>query len=301
MHLHAAIYGAAQTSAKLLLVMAIFVPLERLFAARPQKLLRRAFFTDLCYYFIGSLIPKLLLIVPLSLLAWAAHRAVPGGFYAQMAQLPLGLRLITALVIGEVGYYWGHRWMHEIPALWRLHAIHHSAEEMDWLINTRAHPLDVFFGRFCGLMPIYMLGLAQPMAGKLDVIPLLFALIGSLWGFFVHANVNWRLGPIEWIVTTPAFHHWHHTNDGPELIDKNYAAMLPWIDRIFGTHYLPRHLPAAYGISAEMPDALTLQIIRPLQFTPFPAASADNTKEESLLGLAQWTPGPRPQCATIDQ
>lgn len=56
--------------------------------------------------------------------------------------------VILAIVVGEVGAYWGHRWSHEIPWLWRFHAIHHSAEEMDWLVNTRAHPLDMFFGRF---------------------------------------------------------------------------------------------------------------------------------------------------------
>jgi sterol desaturase/sphingolipid hydroxylase (fatty acid hydroxylase superfamily) len=286
MHLNAVIYGAAQTSAKLLLVMAIFVPLERLFAARPKKLLRRAFFTDLGYYFIGSMIPKLLLIVPLSALAWAAHRAVPGGLYALTAQLPVGLRLLAALIVGEIGYYWGHRLMHEVPALWRFHVIHHSAEDMDWLINTRAHPLDVVFGRLCGLVPIYMLGLAQPMAGRLDVVPLLFALLGSLWGFFVHANVNWRFGPIEWIVTTPAFHHWHHTNDGPELIDKNYAAMLPWIDRLFGTHYLPQNLPRTYGISGAVPEALALQLLSPLRLARFPADRPHSEREGALDALA---------------
>jgi sterol desaturase/sphingolipid hydroxylase (fatty acid hydroxylase superfamily) len=272
MQTHAFIYQAAQVAAKLLLVMAIFVPLERLFSARRQKFFRRAFLTDLGYYFIGSLVPKLLLIVPLSLLAWCAHRAMPGGLYAATAHLPMGMRLAAALVVGEIGYYWGHRWMHEIPVLWRFHAIHHSAEEMDFLVNTRAHPLDVFFGRFCGLVPMYFLGLAQPMAGKLDVVPLLFALIGSLWGFFVHANVNWRFGKLEWLVTTPAFHHWHHTNDGPDVIDKNYAAMLPWIDRLFGTLYLPRHLPEKYGISGEVPSQLSSQILRPLQRDAFPAA-----------------------------
>jgi len=277
MHLNAAIYVTAQVVAKLALVMAIFVPLERLFSARRQKIFRRAFLTDLGYYFIGSLIPKLLLIVPLSLLAWSAHHALPGGLYAITARMPLGLRLMAALVVGEIGYYWAHRWMHEIPALWRFHAIHHSAEDMDWLVNTRAHPVDVVFGRFCGLVPMYLLGLAQPMGNTLDIVPLLFALIGSLWGFFIHANVNWRLGPIEWLVTTPAFHHWHHTNDGPELIDKNYASMLPWIDRLFGTHYLPRHLPGRYGISDEIPAQLHSQIFEPLQRARFPVVRESPT------------------------
>lgn len=260
---HEFVYATMQVAAKLLLVMAIFAPLERFCAARRQKFLRRAFFTDLGYYFIGSLIPKLLLIVPLSLLAWCMHHAVPGGLYAFAARMPIGVRLAAALVAGEIGYYWGHRWMHEIPALWRFHAIHHSAEQMDWLVNTRAHPFDVVFGRFCGLVPMYILGLAQPMGDKPDVVPLLFALIGSLWGFFVHANVNWRFGKLEWLVSTPAFHHWHHSNDGPGLNDKNYAAMLPWIDWLFGTHYLPRRLPEKYGVSGEVPPLIHVQMLRP--------------------------------------
>ena len=205
-------------AAYLALVTAIFVPLERLCAARRQKILRAAFWTDLGYYVIGGLLPKLLLILPLSVLAAVVHRLVPAGYYAQAAHLPMPVRLAAALVVGAVGYYWGHRWMHEVPVLWRFHAIHHAAEDMDWLVNTRSHPVDTALGRLCGLAPLYLLGLAQPMAGHLDTVPLLFALIGSLWGFFIHANLRWRLGWLEQLVATPAFHHWHHTNDSPDLL-----------------------------------------------------------------------------------
>jgi sterol desaturase/sphingolipid hydroxylase (fatty acid hydroxylase superfamily) len=76
-------------------------------------------------------------------------------------------------------------------------------------------------------------------------------------------------------VTTPAFHHWHHTNDGPDLIDKNYASMLPWIDRLFGTHYLPGHLPGTYGISGTMPLPLYNQLLGPLQRAQFPAVRSE--------------------------
>lgn len=265
MHLPSFAHDILQLFAKLLLVMAVFVPLERVFAARTQKTFRRAFLTDLAWYVVGGVLPKLLLVLPLSLLALALHSAVPGSFYGFMATLPGALRLALALVVGEIGFYWAHRLMHEVPALWRFHAIHHSAEEMDWLVNTRAHPIDIVFGRLAGLAPIYILGLAQPAGGKLDLVPVLFALIGSMWGFFIHANVKWRLGWLEWVVASPAFHHWHHTNDGPDVIDKNYASMLPWIDRLFGTHYLPASLPKAYGIEGPMPDSLAGQLMYPLR------------------------------------
>jgi sterol desaturase/sphingolipid hydroxylase (fatty acid hydroxylase superfamily) len=255
----------ARLGVKLLLVVAVFVPLERLFAQHPQRLLRAGFVTDLAYYFIGGVVPKLLLILPLSLLAWAIHVALPSPFYAATGALPLAMRLAAAFVVGEIGYYWAHRWMHAIPWLWRFHAIHHSAEEMDWLVNTRAHPLDLLFGRFCGLAPIYVLGLAQPTAGTADSVPVLIALIGGLWGFFVHANVRFRFGWLEWLVATPAFHHWHHTRDGPDLVNKNFAAMLPFVDRLFGTFYLPRtRRPASFGINDPMPADLASQLLHPV-------------------------------------
>jgi sterol desaturase/sphingolipid hydroxylase (fatty acid hydroxylase superfamily) len=232
----------------LILLMVVFVPLERLFAIHRQKVFRKAFLSDLAYYFISSLLPKVLLIVPVAILGWGLHFLVPDAIHTTMEALPFWIRLGAALVVGEIGFYWGHRWTHEIPFLWRFHAVHHSAEEMDWLVNTRAHPLDMVFTRLCGFVPMYVLGLAQPVERTLDLVPLLVLLIGTVWGFFVHANLRWRFGPLEWLISTPAFHHWHHTRTGE--INKNYSSMLPWLDRLFGTYYVPKELPSSYGIAA---------------------------------------------------
>jgi sterol desaturase/sphingolipid hydroxylase (fatty acid hydroxylase superfamily) len=174
----------------------------------------------------------------------------------------------VGLVAGEIGYYWGHRWSHEIPFLWRFHSIHHSAGEVDFLVNTRAHPLDMVFGRFCGLVPLYVLGLGGPAATSGSLVPVVVTLIGTVWGFFIHANLRWRFGPLEWLVSTPAFHHWHHTLNGP--INRNYSSTLPWLDRIFGTHHLPREWPDEYGIKAKVPDSLVEQLAYPLQGTQPP-------------------------------
>jgi sterol desaturase/sphingolipid hydroxylase (fatty acid hydroxylase superfamily) len=249
----------------LVLLMAIFVPLERLYRLHPQRVFRKAFSTDLAYYFLSGLLPSLLLVLPMSLIARAVHRFLPGLLYSWPAGLPLWMRLAAAMVVGELGSYWGHRWSHEMPLLWRFHAIHHSAEEIDWLVNTRAHPVDLVFTRLCAFVPMYMLGLAQPMGTTVDFVPVLVTLIGTLWGFFIHANISWRFGWIEWLLTSPAFHHWHHTNDGPERINKNYSPMLPWVDKCFGTFYLPkRQWPMSYGTDTPITSNLAGQLLEPL-------------------------------------
>ncbi len=248
----------------LVLLTLIFAPLERLFALHPQKLFRKAILTDLGYYFLSSLIPSFLLSAPLAFIAWGVHRSIPSAFTSGVAASPSWLRITAALVVGDIGFYWGHRLSHQIPLLWRFHAIHHSAEHVDFLVNTRAHPVDLVFTRLCGLVPLYILGLAAPMRGNASLIPILVLLLGTAWGFFIHANVRWRLGPLEWFVATPAFHHWHHTNDGPEYINKNYAPLLPWVDRIFGTLYLPRaKQPTRYGIDQSLPGDLFGQLVQP--------------------------------------
>ncbi len=251
----------------LVLLTAIFVPLERLWSRHPQKVFRKGVMTDLGYYFISSLLPVRILVVPMASLAWGLHYVVPSGLHEWVADLPLWARFAAAMVVGEFGFYWGHRWMHEIPMLWRFHAIHHSAEQIDWLVNTRAHPFDMVFPRLCGFVPMYLLGLAQPMANQTDIVPLLVIMVGTLWGFFVHANLRWRFGWLEWLVSTPAFHHWHHTHDGAEYANKNYAAMLPWVDKIFGTFYLPKQQwPARYGIDEVISPNLIGQLLKPFYY-----------------------------------
>jgi sterol desaturase/sphingolipid hydroxylase (fatty acid hydroxylase superfamily) len=264
----------------LVLLVAALVPLERIWPVRTQRFLRKAFGTDLVYYFVNAIAPKLLLVLPLSAVAAVAHHFGPVQYYLWIGDQPFPLRAAAALVIGEIGSYWGHRWSHEIPFLWRFHSLHHSAEEMDWLVNSRAHPIDMFFTKLCGLVPMYLLGLAQPMSNQVDIVPILITIIGTTWTFFIHANLKWRLGWLEWLVSSPAFHHWHHTNDGPDLINKNYSAILPFVDKVFGTFYLPKRWPGKYGINEPIPDSLAGQLLHPFSIVE---SQAETRPEQAVL------------------
>ena len=263
--------NVARLCAWLLLLALVFLPLERLFAVRPQKFFSKVLLQDLGYFFISGLVPGLLLAAPLSLVAFGAHAIVPYRVQAAVAAWPLWQRIAVGFVVGEIGFYWGHRWTHEIPFLWRFHSIHHSAEHIYFLISARAHPLDNMFIRLCGLIPAYVLGVASPLTRTGSLVPVLIVIVATAWGFFIHANLPWRLGPLGWLISTPAFHHWHHTL--ADHRDHNFASMLPWVDWIFGTWYLPRNrFPSAYGIETKLPGSLGGQLIYPFRRQP-PEAS----------------------------
>jgi len=261
-HLLGFLKEAARVGAWLILISLVFLPLERLFAVRPRKFFRKSLYQDLSYYFINGLVPGILIATPLALVAWGAHYVVPWPIQTAIAAMPLWERVAIGFVVGEVGFYWGHRWSHKSAFLWRFHSIHHSAEEIYFLVSARAHPLDNVFVKLCGLIPACILGVASPLSPDGTWVPLLIVLVATLWGFFIHSNFRVRLGPFEWLLATPAFHHWHHTRNDHK--DHNYASMLPIMDWLFGTFYLPAKWPGEYGTDTPVAASLAGQLFDPM-------------------------------------
>ena len=130
------------------------------------------------------------------------------------------------------------------------------------------------FTRLCGLIPLYVSGLGQPAGHGMDLAPLLLAVFGTFWGYFIHANLRWRIPVIEQLISTPLFHHWHHTNDGAEVLNKNYAATLPCVDRLFRSFYLPDRWPATYGTDTVVSDGIGTQLLEPLGLAGHPDRAA---------------------------
>ncbi len=124
-----------------------------------------------------------------------------------------------------------------------------------------------------GLIPVYFLGLATPLTPAGGAVSALLVLAVTLWGFLIHANVRCRFGLLEWLISTPAFHHWHHTLGKPR--DRNYASMLPCMVWIFGTWHLPKAWPVAYGSDTELLGSLAGQLLYPLTTRPQPVRSPE--------------------------
>jgi sterol desaturase/sphingolipid hydroxylase (fatty acid hydroxylase superfamily) len=109
--------------------------------------------------------------------------------------------------------------------------------------------------------------------------------VATLWGFFIHANLRWRFGWLEWLISTPGFHHWHHTND--EHVNKNFASMLPCMDKLFGTWYMPGKWPTKYGTDTPVAPGLPVQLLQP--FLPDRKASVPT----AAFGSTSATTGSR--------
>jgi lathosterol oxidase len=239
----------------------VFVPLERLFARRPeQAILRPGWRTDLVYFGVSALLVQvttLLTLEPAMLFfRWAAHPGLQAGVAAQ----PFVLQFAGILLVADLTQYWVHRAFHRVPWLWRFHAIHHSAETMDWLAGSRLHLVDVAVTRGLSYVPIYLLGFAEaPVFAYVAFV--------SVQATAIHANLRFGFGPLRWLFVTPQFHHWHHAAQA-DALDKNFAVHLPWLDALFGTFHLPGRLwPETYGLAggAALPPGYLRQLVEPFR------------------------------------
>lgn len=245
--------GTALSAALLAL---IFTPLERAFPARPrQATLRAGLVTDLAF-FLGQYL--VFSAVAVATLVWV-DRSLSGLWSVSLRTWSMGLPLWTqvalALVLGDLLTYWFHRACHRFAPLWRLHAVHHSAEELDWVAAHREHPLDGILTQLCVNLPGIALGLPFAALGGL-------AAFRGLWAILIHSNVRLPLGPLRFVLGAPELHHWHHARVATTR--HNFANLAPYLDMLFGTYHRPPG-PETYplGLTTPWPQRYLAQLVRP--------------------------------------
>ena len=209
-----------------------------------------------------------ILLAVITPLAVTIGVAVGGWLSAQIgmglwpSEWPLLAQIALALVIGELPGYWIHRWQHEWEGLWRFHAVHHSAPRLYWLNAGRFHPFDSFMT----FAPSYLL---LVMTGCGEVVLAYFGLVTTIHGIFQHANIQLRLGPLNWFFSMAELHRWHHSKTLFEA-DHNYGQTSSVWDWVFGTRYLPtdREPPEAIGLAdlPAFPMTWWAQILSPFRW-----------------------------------
>ena len=223
----------------------IFIFIEKLFALRKeQPIFRPEWQTDLQHFAVSHMLIGFVLLATNLLVHRFFGWAASDGLRGWVATLPFWGSLLLLLLVSDLTQYWLHRAYHQVPWLWRLHAVHHSVKHMDWLAGSRQHLLEILITRTLVFAPMFLLGFSK------DVIDAYILIVG-FQAVFNHANVSVRLGPLRYLIVTPNFHHWHHSQD-QEALDRNYAAHFAFIDHLFGTAvHSANPWPKHYGVLGD--------------------------------------------------
>ncbi len=144
---------------------------------------------------------------------------------------PVWLTVPLSVVLLDLAIYLQHVLFHAVPALWRLHRMHHADLDFDVTTGTRFHPIEILLSMLIKLALVAALG--PPALGVL-----IFEVLLNATSMFNHGNLNIPLGVdrvLRWLVVTPDMHRVHHSVVVTET-NSNFGFNLPWWDRLFGTY-----------------------------------------------------------------
>ena len=237
---------------------------ERLLPAYPEwNVPRGDVQTDLIHAAVSMLfLPQLLEIgLKAGILSLAVHLQ-GSAFDIWPHQWPVILQIALAMLVSQFFEYWAHRLMHTQPLLWRLHATHHSPGRLYWLNAARFHPIDTATSFSLSLGSLLILGANE-------TVLLVLTVWTAVHGLFQHANIDVRLGPLNWIFSMAELHRWHHSKTLEEA-NNNYGNNILFWDIVFGTVYWPkdRRVDSDIGLSNMpwFPTDYIGQVLSPIQW-----------------------------------
>lgn len=199
---------------------------------------------NLALVFFNSILLRL--VFPAAAVGVALYAQSRGLGLLHAAALPPALALVVAVVALDFAIYLQHVLFHAVPALWRLHRVHHADLDIDVTTGARFHPVEILLSMLIKFAVILVLG--PPVAGVVA-----FEVLLNATAMFNHGNVRLPAAVdrvLRWIVVTPDMHRVHHSVEDDET-NSNFGFNLPWWDRLFGTYLdQPRagHLGMEIGI-----------------------------------------------------
>lgn len=162
-------------------------------------------------------------------------------FDSQIQSLPFIIQVFFGLLLIDIKVYIRHRFTHNY--MWQVHAVHHTAHDINWVTGSRLHPSEILVDIIFTIPFMYLLGFSGEGIVYASFIVFLF-------NMFTHLNLNLEYpAPLRYIIGSPNFHRWHHAKYENEAFNKNFSVVFPFIDLILGTFYHPKGLlPKGYGI-----------------------------------------------------
>jgi lathosterol oxidase len=238
----------------------VFIPIERMLAVRPISPLRHAWRTDLAYFFMSHVLVQFVLIAVTASTSSIAGLAAFPSLKDAIQSLPVWAQFLIAVFVADVFQAGLHRIYHNVPWLWRFHAVHHSSRQMDWLAGSRIHLVEVLMTRSAVLLPLVVLGFSAPAVNA-------YVILVGVQAVLAHANLRTNFGWLEYVLVTPRYHHWHHARH-VDYMDVNYAIHLPLVDMLMGTFKRPPSgtWPEEYGVMKleTVPEGFWKQTMMPL-------------------------------------
>lgn len=171
------------------------------------------------------------ILFPTTAIGLALFSEARGFGLFNVVSAPAWVGMVASVVILDLAIYLQHVLFHAVPALWRLHRMHHADLEFDVSTGLRFHPIEILLSMLIKFAVVAALG-----APALSV--LIFEVLLNATSMFNHANVRiptWIDRVLRWIVVTPDMHRVHHSILSRET-NSNFGFNLPWWDRLFGTY-----------------------------------------------------------------
>lgn len=206
---------------------------------------------------------------PGAAIAVAMTAAGSGWGLLNALALPGWSAIAAGIALLDLAIYFQHVMFHAVPALWRLHRVHHADLDFDVTTGARFHPIEILISTAIKCAAIAALG-----APVISV--LVFEILLNATAMFNHANASLpqRLERwLRWLVVTPDMHRVHHSVRYEES-SSNFGFNLPWWDRLFGTYRAqPRlgHAVMTIGVDAFRSSQdlrLDRLLVQPLLDTP---------------------------------
>jgi sterol desaturase/sphingolipid hydroxylase (fatty acid hydroxylase superfamily) len=209
---------------------------ETLAPRRTRRFLRRVRWpANLAVAALNAVLLRLLL--PWSAAEFAMFAQVHSWGILNLVERPQWLAIAISLFVLDFAIYLQHVMFHAVPALWRLHRVHHADLDFDVTTGIRFHPLEALLSMLFKFAVIAVLG--PPAAGVV-----LFEVILNATAMFNHSNARLPIGAdrlLRLLVVTPDMHRVHHSVHADEA-NSNFGFNLPWWDRLLGTYRAqPRH------------------------------------------------------------